>query len=245
MSGCIIETYNGYPNYSEYLLYMFLNKINNTEEGLIKIILSYYFNVPLKNVQHIYKYVHTLSRFESGAVLVNTVKQITNILKTETHKPHSITEATLFNGIIKSTLKGRVIRNVKILFKFICTCHSSPPNYTINNDFFAIDIQTTDNYKILVTVNPSYEYCLIQNNYEYKYPKHTHINLVDIDWVFKFRKTNIINKYSRFHHKYELIKKIQESTHHFFGLSTFYFWNNIENNRWLNKLGGESSISFC
>ena len=232
-------------SYRCYLLYLFLNKINNIEHGLFRIILSFYYEILPKDIKHILNYIDIGKRFNSGTILVDTIKKIESILIKKTVLPHNLTTNTILYGILRSIIKGRIIKYVSISYECICKYTNNVNEYVIDYDFFIIDVFTTDISRYRIIINPSYEYVWGRDYYLIESQKYTRIRLIDLHWCFKYRKTDKINKYSRFHHKHNLIKQIQDSTIRFFGLSTYYYWKNIEINRNANKLNYESTISLC
>ena len=226
-------------------LYLFLNKIANIEHGLFELILSFYCNIEPKNVSKIINFLYLKYRFKNYNILSKTINQINKILKIKTKYNHQLHQKDLLNGILRVINPRLIIEDLTITYNFIPTYFQSLTDIIINDDYFVIDITTNNNMKLRVIVNPSYEYCWIQNYTVLESLKYAQIRLIDIQNSFKFRKKDALKKYSRYHPKFNILKNIELSTIRFFGLSTYYFWDDVEKNIILNKHNYCNQFSIC
>ena len=213
---------------------LLLKKINLYEPSLFDVIISFYFNIKLSDVKYIFKYMDISHRFKKGVNFVQVIKEVNNLLKNKTIHPHNLTESTIIKGILKSTLKGRIIEKITTKYEYICRYESETLDFVKNYDFFIIDVFTTKKGSFRIYINPSYEYCYIQDYYTLKSNRYYATRLSDLYWIFKHRKSQAVKKYSRLNYKHGILKNIQDNTIKFFGLSTYYFWNQIEKERKLN-----------
>ena len=226
-------------------LKLLLNKINNYESSLINLIVSFYFNILVSDVKYVFKYLPISHRFKKGTNFVDVVKEIKNLLKNKTIIPHNLSEETLINGILKSTLKGRIIDKINARYEYISKYDYETLDFVKNYDFFIIDVTTTKKGKFRIYINPSFEYCYIQDYYIIKSNRYHSTRLSDLYWIFNNRQRHSVKLYSRLNYKHAILKNIQENTIKFFGLSTYYFWDHIEKERILNQNNGTQNYSLC
>lgn len=230
-------------NYDLCLLTMFLSKINSIEYGLFEIIVSFYCNIPPSHTKHVLNYLHIYYRFINYQSITNFIVQVNNILKIKTKLSHTLTKYSIINGILRMVTPNHKINSINISYNYI------PSNYLndiiVNDDFFIIDIKTESSIKLKIIINPSYEYCWIQNYEIIDSIRYSQIKLIDIRNSYNYRKSKAYKRYSRYHPLSSIIKNIELSTIRFFGISTYFFWNNNEISKKMEKLGFVNQISLC
>ena len=226
---------NNNKNYACCSLSYLLKKINNYESHLVDLIISFYFNILVSDVKHIYKYLDLSYRFKKGVNFVKVIKEIKKLLRIQTILPHYLSERTLLNGILKSTLKGRIIDRIETKYEYICRYDTAKQDFIKNYDFFMIDVYTTKKGNFRIYINPTYEFCYIQDYYIIKSNRYYCTKLSELYWIFNNRNSCALKQYSRLNYKHGILKNIQDNTIKFFGLSTYYFWNSIKKERMLNQ----------
>lgn len=227
------------------LLSMFLSKIHNIEYGLFEIIVSFYCNIDPSHTKYIIDYLHLYYRFVDYQSITNFIIEANHIMKVKTKLSHNLTKKSLINGILKMITPNYKINSINISYNYIPNNYNYLNDIIINDDFFIIDIKTESNMKLRLIINPSYEYCWIQNYEIIDSIRYSQIKLIDIKNSFTYRKSKAYKRYSRYHPLSSVIKNIELNTIRFFGLSTYYFWDSNEISKKMEKLGFVNQISLC